>query len=506
MEAAAAQGNEAYAAAKRAQGCEECRTLFELAAKRWEVALRLCGAAVQDSARLHSNLASAHLNLAMLAAETSQSERLRYHVRELHGNVERRAVLLGDLGTWDKFTTKFLAAEPEAPLTFEMRMAVLRAFLQPSLPATAARRVAMSSAARLVQKAVLVTKDCAYDDLKAAFQVGGAMSAGLPEGLRAWTVAQQHVLEASRYLTDAALLGESSDIEDAAAAAGAEEEAKQEERLSLATLADQASFLLHRSAAMLQLFCASRQLSGVFLHEESVQVGECLEVLDMFIQAVQVSQLHGDAPPILGSRLDVEMTSVSLYHLAKLYAVLGLAEQAARRYAECIRVALSLDHTGRASLDTVIQGSSLPQGAVFAKWWFREATAYLRARQDAAAESDEKAQRARLEKIRAEVEKLKAANTGMEELANHLIKTYPRAQALERLAKPVSKVSFMRVLVAYNPDKQHIQPMGWPHNLEAWKDFCTEAAKALNYYYEKEFKYAENASQQTEDSEGREDS
>ena len=52
----------------------------------------------------------------------------------------------------------------------------------------------------------------------------------------------------------------------------------------------------------------------------------------------------------------------------------------------------------------------------------------------------------------------------------------------------------MALLVAYAPDRQHEGtdgasfPPNWKHGFAAWKDFCDEVMKFLNYHYEVLFK------------------
>ena len=86
---------------------------------------------------------------------------------------------------------------------------------------------------------------------------------------------------------------------------------------------------------------------------------------------------------------------------------------------------------------------------------------------------------------------MKEENKGMVALTNFLAKEYPRNAVLAPLSTPPTKNPFMNYLRAYSPDKQTECPKGWKHDLDAWKDFCTQAAKALNYYYETQFKNME---------------
>lgn len=442
---------------------------METALRKYEEALRYISNP-EGAAKVRRNLAVTSLRLAVLSAENANGDRLRYYVKVMCQHVEHREKLLQDPGMWETLVRKIIAAQGEASLTFEMRMALLRSCLaQTGFPTAERAALAFEAAGRLVGKAVMVTNGSSVEALEEAFHRGGPID----EEFRKWTSCKQ-------YLIEACTLFETPGIQEVP---GTEEAPR-----PFPALLEQAGFLSHRAAAVLELFRALRSQTAVLLADDSWDMDAVLDVMDSLTGAVLVSQKDDTSQPILNrSTEDVELCCMSLSYLGQLQQRIGLPEQAKRRYTDCVRRAITMTTAPGSDYDSVIAGR-VPPERVYQKRWFREATTFLRNAQKEVEEAEEQAWQERVSRIKGAVSEMQDANTSMVALTNFLMSKYVIDTKLEPLAEPVTKGDFMKVLRAYSQDKQTTCPAGWPHDLAAWKDFCTEAAKCLNFYYEVHYK------------------
>jgi len=255
-----------------------------------------------------------------------------------------------------------------------------------------------------------------------------------------------------------------------------------------------ASFVFHRGSFLLRLHQAGLNARTWLLEGSDVpDRDDGFEVLDEMVDVVEVARVARDVPKGLLNKVDVEMSCISRYHLGKLYGSLGMPEQQAKRFRESVELAMTFDPSGIASAEWVIDGRSRPDGALFRKPWFRAVTEFLRKRQskaEAAARDAEDEQRQQmLSKLKGPMAEL-AKHGDVRGLVNHLVATYGVNQGLTpiRTDESVSKATYMKVLLAFHPDKQLRAPDKWESGLAYWQAFCTEITKKLNYHYELHFK------------------
>ena len=305
-----------------------------------------------------------------------------------------------------------------------------------------------------------------------------------------WTGCQQHLQEACQWL---AIPGVSTAQDEADPAC------------SFQNVREQVEFLSHRCAGILQICAALQQRACALQNGDDFSLDGMLmlEELDGLVRAIKVCEKDGDAHPILnGGCSDMELVCVGLSYLGSFYQQLGMGQQAKKRFYECVRLALTM-HTEPFDEETVISGTT-PPGQIYQKGWFRQAAKFLQADQLEKRKKMEEERANRVQVIQAEVEELRKSNAqGLEELMRFLTRRFPRKRALNALSQPFQKSTFMAFLVAYSPDKQHEGadgasfPPNWKHGFAAWKDFCDEVMKVLNYHYEVLFK-GETVSPQTD--------
>jgi len=270
-----------------------------------------------------------------------------------------------------------------------------------------------------------------------------------------------------------------------------EEQTKSDLTHDIDDVTETLSFLLHRALVICRLASASARQNHVLLETEDLNMPACYEVIDMYREAELVAESAEKAGvPGMAKGADIEMQCVAASFHAKMLTAVGRASEARAKHHSILTLALSLDPSTK--------GFDNPSGFLRDKQWFMESKLVVEAAQRVDREAEQKERREELKDLDDEIKGLqKARNAGSNKhgdddprpLLKYVFeKHHPIASVDPGIKKaisdgePIKKVTFMKVMRLYHPDKLGSSPDRRTVLL------YDEIVKLLNSIYEKNWK------------------